>query len=74
MHAEAVANRQKRSAPRMGENDAWQNAVAERHLASRGNSGGGKFSASVRDYMGTGPRSSPKSSPWIATRCRGFRR
>lgn len=30
MHAEAVANRQKRSARRMGENDAWQNAVAER--------------------------------------------
>lgn len=30
MHAEVVANRQKRSARRMGENDAWQNAVAER--------------------------------------------
>jgi predicted nucleic acid-binding protein len=30
MHAEAVANRQRRSARRMGENDAWQSAVAER--------------------------------------------
>jgi predicted nucleic acid-binding protein len=30
MHAEAVANRQRRSARRMGENDAWQCAVAER--------------------------------------------
>jgi predicted nucleic acid-binding protein len=30
MHAEAVAARQKRSARRMGENDAWQCAVAER--------------------------------------------
>lgn len=30
MHAETVAARQKRSARRMGENDAWQCAVAER--------------------------------------------
>lgn len=30
MHAETVATRQKRSARRMGENDAWQCAVAER--------------------------------------------
>ena len=29
-HAEAVAARQKRSSHRMGENDAWQCAVAER--------------------------------------------
>lgn len=33
MHAEAVAARQKRSARRMGENDAWQCAVAERMSA-----------------------------------------
>ncbi len=30
MHAETVATRQRRSARRMGENDAWQCAVAER--------------------------------------------
>jgi predicted nucleic acid-binding protein len=30
MHAETVAARQRRSARRMGENDAWQCAVAER--------------------------------------------
>ena len=30
MHAEAVAARQRGSARRMGENDAWQYAVAER--------------------------------------------
>lgn len=30
MHAERVASRQRRSARRMGENDAWQCAVAER--------------------------------------------
>lgn len=30
MHAEAVAARQKHSARRMGENDAWQCAVADR--------------------------------------------
>lgn len=30
MHAEKVATRQSRSARRMGENDAWQCAVAER--------------------------------------------
>ena len=30
VHAETVATRQKRSARRMGENDAWQCAVAER--------------------------------------------
>lgn len=30
MHAEAVAALQKRSARRMGENDAWQCAIAER--------------------------------------------
>jgi predicted nucleic acid-binding protein len=30
MHAETAANRQRRSARRMGENDAWQCAVAER--------------------------------------------
>lgn len=30
MHAETVANRQKRSARRLGENDAWQCAVAAR--------------------------------------------
>ncbi len=29
MHAETVAMRQRRSASRMGENDAWQSAVAE---------------------------------------------
>jgi predicted nucleic acid-binding protein len=29
-HAETVADRQRRSARRMGENDAWQCAVAER--------------------------------------------
>lgn len=34
MHAETVASRQKRSARRMGENDAWQCAVAERIGAS----------------------------------------
>src|SRR5262249_10641217 len=30
VHAERVATRQKRSSHRMGENDAWQCAVAER--------------------------------------------
>jgi len=30
VHGEAVASRQKRSPHRMGENDAWQSAVAER--------------------------------------------
>jgi predicted nucleic acid-binding protein len=30
MHAEAVALRQKRSSRRLGENDAWQCAIAER--------------------------------------------
>jgi predicted nucleic acid-binding protein len=29
-HAGTVANRHKRSAPRMGDNDAWQCAIAER--------------------------------------------
>jgi len=29
-HAQAVARRQRRSSHRMGENDAWQSAIAER--------------------------------------------
>ena len=34
VHAEGVALRQKRSARRMGENDAWQLAIAERMSAT----------------------------------------
>jgi predicted nucleic acid-binding protein len=34
MHAESVAARQKRTARRMGENDAWQCAIAERMNAA----------------------------------------
>lgn len=34
LHAESVAARQKRSTRRMGENDAWQCAVAGRMIAS----------------------------------------
>lgn len=34
MHAETVAARQRRSARRMGENDAWQCAIAERMNAT----------------------------------------
>lgn len=34
MHAESVAARQRRSSRRMGENDAWQCAIAERMNAA----------------------------------------
>lgn len=34
MHAEAAATRQRRSSRRMGENDAWQCAIAERMNAT----------------------------------------